>query len=442
MSTTDGGSSEKRFSPNDKWWEPGNDDLRRARYGQQVGYIREAMANANFPVEVFPPGASNSDVRYMYRADSIITRDDGQDSGDAEKVRSILGLPSGVDKSADDLPDPIKGMRAHRLPRGRRAADALAQIEATLGPGLAEHDYLLHVSGSSCCAATEPAMPPKSNKIEPSPPRNGDQSAGQGVTVAVVDTGVLTSVTSQHEWLQNGVDGDAEPPPSQMGHYRGHGTFVAGVVRSMAPSARVKVFSLLKYGGAAFESQIAPQLVAAFNSGADIISMSAGTETAPGDVLVALQAFYDSYLKGSNKIMVCAAGNDASLGPFAPASQGWPVAVGALNADDTLAGYSNRGPWVDVFARGTDVINAFPNGPYHYMEAPLQGQPDAVFNNGMASWSGTSFATPLVSGVLAARMSRHGENAAQAWASLSSIAATRAASNGGMWIVRPEDAAS
>jgi subtilisin family serine protease len=381
-------------------------------------------------------------VSYMYRADTIISRDDAHDSGDAEKVRSILRLPSGVDKSEDDLPDPIKGMRTHRLPRGRRAADALAEIQATLGPGFAEHDYLLHVSGSSCCAATEPAVPPKARKVEPSPKTNTDQSAGQGVTVAVVDTGVLTSVTSQHEWLQQGVDGDAEPPPAQMGHYRGHGTFVAGVVRTMAPSARVRVFSLLKYGGAAFESQIAPQLVAAFNSGADIISMSAGTETAPGDVLFAMQAFYDSYLKGSNKIMVCAAGNDASLGPFAPANQGWPVAVGALNADETMAGYSNRGPWVDVFARGTDVVNAFPNGPYHYMEAPLQGQPDAVFNDGMASWSGTSFATPLVSGVLAARMSRYGQNAVQAWASLSSIAETRAPANNGMWIVRPNDASS
>lgn len=442
MSTTDGGSSGQQFSPNAKWWEPGNDDLLRARYGQQVGYIREAMTKANFPVEVFPPGASNSDVRYIYRADSIITRDDGQNSGDAEKVRSILGLPSGIDKSADDLPDPIRGMRAHRLPRGRRAADALAQVEATLGPGLAEHDYLLHVSGSSCCAATEPALPVKSRKPVPSPKPNDDQSAGQGVTVAVVDTGLLSSVTNQHDWLRNGVDGEAEPDPTQMGHYRGHGTFVAGVVRTMAPSARVKVFSLLKYGGAAFESQIAPQLVAAFNSGADIISMSAGTETAPGDVLVALQAFYNNYMKGSNKIMVCAAGNDAGLGPFAPASEGWPVAVGALNADETLAGYSNRGPWVDVFARGTDVVNAFPNGPYTYMEAPMQGRPDAVFTNWMASWSGTSFATPLVSGVLAARMSKHGENAAQAWASISSIAAGRAASNNGMWIVRPEDAAS
>jgi hypothetical protein len=149
MSTTDDGGSEPQFPPSDKWWEPGHEELRRVRYGQQVGYIRNAMANANLPLEVFPPGAGNSDVAYMYRADTIITRDDGQHSGDAERVRSILGLPNGIDKSADDLPDPIRGMRAHKLPRGRRAADALAQIEATLGPGLAGHDYLLHVSGAA-----------------------------------------------------------------------------------------------------------------------------------------------------------------------------------------------------------------------------------------------------------------------------------------------------
>ena len=72
----------------------------------------------------------------------------------------------------------------------------------------------------------------------------------------------------------------------------------------------------------------------------------------------------------------------------------------------TVANYSNRGDWVDVYALGTDVLNAYPDQPYTYMEPPDLGLPAATFPTGMASWSGTSFATPMVAGLIAARMSR------------------------------------
>ncbi len=257
------------------------------------------------------------------------------------------------------------------------------------------------------------------------------------MTVAIVDTGLLKNVCQQADWLKQGVDRKQEP--ASVGHYQGHGTFIAGVVRSMAPAVNVKVFSLFKYGGAALESQLAPGLVAAFNSGADIISMSAGTSTAPGDVLLALQGFYENYLLGSNRILVCAAGNDASSGCIRSGKQGWPIAVGALDTNGARAGYSNFGPWVDVYARGSDMVNAYPNGPYSYDEAPMKGRPSAVFTKGLAQWSGTSFSTPLVAGILAARMTRYGQNAPQAWAALQQIAAARAAKSGGLWTVQPSD---
>ena len=150
---------------------------------------------------------------------------------------------------------------------------------------------------------------------------------------------------------------------------------------------------------------LAPLLVQALSRHPDIISMSAGTTLGPGEPpesVLSLSVFQQEYLANSNTILVCAAGNDGGAGPFLPASAGWPIAVGALNADKSLAGYSNRGPWVDVYARGTDVINAYPNGPYRYHEPPMKGKPDAHFTNGLASWSGTSFSTPLVSGLIAA----------------------------------------
>ena len=253
---------------------------------------------------------------------------------------------------------------------------------------------------------------------------------GRQVRVAVVDTGLLPTVVADHAWL-TGVTGDLEPP--SVGHYTGHGTFVAGVIRTMAPLAEVHVEGILIVGGAVFESDLAPALARALDLMPDIISMSAGTTTRSGLPLLAMQVFNEQRLSQTKgTVLVVSAGNDGDRGPFYPATFPWTVAVGALDVDGTRAGYSNHGSWVDVFARGSDVVNAYPKGDYHYQESPLAGQ-TANFITGMASWSGTSFSAPLVSGLIAARMTWSGESARQAAQSL--LAGARANASVGIGAV-------
>jgi subtilisin family serine protease len=383
-----------------------------AKQQAQIDQVLRAFPN---DVGRGPANWKDIGVQYLYRLQRILVRDEYVD----QILRNMDGYE--VDRSL------VRGVT--RLKVQQEALGAVDRVRGLYGSGVAAPDHIVSITPPGTggwCPAVEPEVVPGWAIPDPLPTR--DHAAGEGVRVVVIDTGLDPESPDRHPWM-TGVSGDPDPAigAGVLGAYAGHGTFIAGVVRSVAPQAEVIVRSAFRRAGAVFESDLVEALdwVLA-NDAPDIISMSAGCWTFDATGPLGLHAFNETRLRHhKGVVLVAAAGNDASRQPFWPAAAPWTVSVGALAGNwRTRADFSNFGGWVDVYAPGENLINAFPRGVYTYTEPPLP-RPDGHFD-GMARWSGTSFSTPIVSGLIAARMSQTGENGRDAAAAL--LAQARASS--------------
>jgi subtilisin family serine protease len=321
----------------------------------------------------------------------------------------------------------------YELPARQDAAehdidDLLAQLDEIYGEGVAAPDHIVYLTpngGGQLCPATEPQV---SGSLDPVPGRTADRDAGRGVRISVVDTGWFTgsSHSEATPWLSAAdgephIEGDEEVvDPAAIHPYAGHGTFAAGIIRCLAPQVELEIEGVLTTAGAVFESDIVRQLTEAMGDRdePDIISIQAGAYTRGDRGLPLLERFLTG-LRGRDEppLVIAAAGNNSCARPFFPAAYEWAVGVGATNDDASLCDFTNYGGWVDVYAHGRELINAFPTGTYTCYEPPHVGEV-RVFETGLAEWSGTSFSTPVVSGAVAAYMSKHGVTARQAVAAL------------------------
>lgn len=282
------------------------------------------------------------------------------------------------------------------------------------------------VHTAKLCAAQEPEVPcePDPQPCPPPVPPDADQA---GVRLGISDTGLWMQPApgALHPWLA-GVDGDADTPgpivnlpgPTLAGnqptieYQGGHGTFVAGVARCMAPGATVYVANDFQYSGAELEHVLVRKLEEFIRTWSpDLINLSAGTYTRQN---LPPRSFINFFKRHPDLTLVAAAGNDSTDRPFYPAAMPPAISVGALGADkQNRAWFSNYGSWVKVYAPGEGLVNAYATGLYTYQEPPKR--PAQQVFTGMARGSGTSFSTPLVAGLIVAQMARSGSSAADAW---------------------------
>ena len=234
---------------------------------------------------------------------------------------------------------------------------------------------------------------------------------GDGIVVGTEDTGI--------DYGDSALGGGFGPGYKVVGGYNfiannndpmddnGHGTHVAGIIAAdgggfegVAPHAKLMAFKVLNSAGAGLESTVIAGVERAADPNddgndsdrVDVLNISLGGSGSPDDPLcTAVDNIVDL------GVSVCAAagnsGNFFTIG--SPAAAPLAITVGAVDSSDNLASFSSKGPNPLIYSIKPEVV------------APGVSVLSTYLNNSSATFSGTSMATPFVSGVCALLKSLH-----------------------------------
>ena len=258
-------------------------------------------------------------------------------------------------------------------------ADALEKLRSNPVVVHVEPDAVLRVLGEQ--------VPWGITRIEA--PSAWPTSTGEGVKVAILDTGIQHDHPDLAANVKGGVSllgSENSTDPSSWNDGNGHGTHVAGIVAAAsngfgvigaAPSAWLYAVKVFADNGEGYLSDVIEGIDWCVGNGIKIINMSFGAED---DYLPLRLACDRAYRQGL--LLVAAAGNEGDNGVLYPAKYDSVMAVAATDVNDVVAPWSSRGPEVELSAPGVGIYSTY-------------------INSGYASLSGTSMAAPHVAGAAA-----------------------------------------
>ncbi|MEM7555540.1 MAG: DUF5942 domain-containing protein [Cyanobacteria bacterium P01_A01_bin.84] len=221
------------------------------------------------------------------------------------------------------------------------------------------------------------------------------ETKGNGVTVAVIDTGVTQVRDLKETKFVKGYDFVNDRVNASDDH--GHGTHVAGTVAQstnnaygvagVAYEASIMPLKVLSAYGGGTVADIAASIKFAADNGADVINMSLG---GGGESELMKEAIEYAHKKGV--VIIAAAGNESANGASYPARYPHVIGVSAIGADGEKAPYSNFGAGVDISAPGGSE-----GGKILQQTIDPENKGEEVF----LGFQGTSMAAPHVAGVAA-----------------------------------------
>ena len=236
-------------------------------------------------------------------------------------------------------------------------------------------------------------------------------NTGSGRKIVVLDTGYNYNhpeLSSSYLGGKDFVNYDNDPADDN-----GHGTHVAGIItadgidakaKGVAPDAGIVSGKVLDASGGGYFSDVVAAIYWAVDGpdgvygtaddfNADAISLSLGTskpytykrfcDNVLPDLTNAIK-----YARDRSVIVVVAAGNSGSAGVSIPGCISYSTTVGAVDGADKIAKFSGRGSAVDITAPGVGIYSSWLGNLYK-------------------TASGTSMATPMVSGVVALIKAAH-----------------------------------
>ncbi|MEA3355244.1 MAG: S8 family serine peptidase [Patescibacteria group bacterium] len=219
-------------------------------------------------------------------------------------------------------------------------------------------------------------------------PETWEITQASGIKIGIIDTGIDYNHPDLDQRYAGGhdfVNNDSDPYDDN-----GHGTHVAGIVSAeidnygiigVAPKALIYSLKILSSDGTGFTSDMIKAIRWAIDNNLQVLNFSLGSNR---DSKILKEILLEAESK--NILLVAASGNEYGHDLLYPAAYNSVIAVGAIDKNNKFASFSSTGS--ELVAPGVSVISTIPNGKYD-------------------SLSGTSMASPHVTGTIALMLSNN-----------------------------------